>query len=507
MNSNYTSVLDIRERVFTEVAKLAYEGDYSKIDEIPYNIIPGEVATYRESVFLERAIVEERLRLAIGLPVRSAAEHAPLQQGIEESAISEKYYDPPLINIIKFACDACPEKKVEVSNQCQGCLAHPCVQVCPKDAVRMEKGLSVIDQDKCIKCGLCAAACPYNAIVEMERPCARVCGVDAIGSDELGRADINYDKCVSCGMCIVNCPFGAISDKGQIFQLVHALKEEGEVYAIVAPAFVGQFGPKMTDEKIKVVMKELGFTDTIEVAIGADLCTLDEAKEYVEKVPSEQPFMATSCCPAWSKMAKHEFPELESYISMTLTPMVLTARLVKREHPDCKIAFIGPCAAKKLEASRKSIRSDVDFVLTFEEVTGMALAKEIVFDDVEPAAEGFREATSLGRGFAVAGGVANAVVNVIKELKPEREVKIETAEGLAECKKMLKLAKSGKYDGYLLEGMACPGGCVGGAGTLSGGAPNYIRKSTNNVNRYAAKAEMKNSVESKYKKHLDLLQK
>jgi len=508
MNSNYTSVLDIRERVFTEVAKLAYEGgDYSRIDEIPYNIIPGEVATYRESVFLERAIVEERIRLAIGLPMRSAAEHAPIYQGIEESAISEKYYDPPLINIIKFACNACPEKRVEISNLCQGCLAHPCMQVCPKDAIHMEKGQSVIDQDKCINCGLCINACPYNAVVELERPCAKVCGVDAIGSDQFGRAEVDYHKCVSCGMCLVNCPFGAISDKGQIFQLVHALKEEKEVYAIVAPAFVGQFGPRMTDNKIKKVMKQLGFTDTIEVAIGADLCTLDEAKEYLEKVPGEQPFMATSCCPAWSKMARQEFPELAEYISMTLTPMVLTARLVKREHPDCKIAFIGPCSAKKLEASRKSVRSDVDFVLTFEELTGMTLAKEIVFDEVEPDEEGFSDASALGRGFSVAGGVAKAVVNVINKQEPGREVKVAAAEGLVGCRNMLAMAKAGKYDGYLLEGMACPGGCVGGAGTLSGGAPNYIKKSTNNVNRYAANAEMKNATDSKYKKHLDLLQK
>ena len=75
---------------------------------ICYKIIPGEVATYRESVFLERAIVEERLRLAIGLPLRSMTEHAPVSKGIEESAIAEKYYDPPLINIIKFACHSCP---------------------------------------------------------------------------------------------------------------------------------------------------------------------------------------------------------------------------------------------------------------------------------------------------------------------------------------------------------------------------------------------------------------
>ena len=507
MNTYYTSVLDIRGQVFTEVAKLAYEGgDYSRIEGIPFTIIPGEVATYRESVFLERAIIGERLRLAIGLPIRSAAEQAPLSYGIEESAISEKYYDPPLVNIIKFACHSCPEKRVEITNLCQGCLAHPCIQSCPKNAIKMKKGQSKIDQDACVKCGMCVTECPYNAIVEIARPCAKICGVNAIESDELGRADINYDKCVSCGMCLVNCPFGAIADKGQIFQLVHALKEKKDVYAIVAPAFVGQFGDKMTDGKLRSIMKELGFVDTIEVGIGADLCTLDEAKEFVEKVPHELPFMATSCCPSWSVMAKTEFPDFAPYISMSLTPMVLTARLVKREHPDCKIAFIGPCSAKKLEASRRTIRSDVDFVLTFEELMGMINAKEIDMENIEEE-KPFEGATALGRGFAVSGGVANAVVNEVKVIDPSREVRVVTAEGLDNCMKMLKNAQTGKYNGYLLEGMACPGGCIGGAGNLVGGDQKFIKKSLKKVSQYASSAKLKSAEDSEYKKHLDLLQK
>ena len=232
----------------------------------------------------------------------------------------------------------------------------------------MVHGKSVIDQSKCIKCGRCVEACPYHAIIKQERPCAAACGMNAIGSDELGRASIDYDKCVSCGMCIVNCPFGAISDKGQIFQLIQSIKRGDRVFAAVAPAFVGQLGPKVTPERLKAAMKRLGFADVAEVAVGADLCTIDEAEDFVKKVPAEQPFMATSCCPAWSVMAKKLFPDLAPNISMALTPMVLTARLLKKEHKNCKVAFIGPCSAKKLEASRRSVRSDVDFVLTFEEV-------------------------------------------------------------------------------------------------------------------------------------------
>lgn len=189
MRGIYSSVTDIRRKVFTEVARLAYEGgDYSRIEELPYKIVPGEVAMHRQSIFLERAIVGERLRLAIGLPLRPIDEHAPVSEGIVESAIADKYYDPPLVNIIKFACNKCPEKSFHVSDMCQGCLAHPCVEVCPKKAIRLENGKSVIDQEKCIKCGRCKDVCPYGAILKMERPCAKACGMDAIGTDEHGHA-------------------------------------------------------------------------------------------------------------------------------------------------------------------------------------------------------------------------------------------------------------------------------------------------------------------------------
>ena len=500
MRGIYSSVTDIRRKVFTEVARLAYEGgDYSRIEELPYKIVPGEVAMHRESIFLERAIVGERLRLAIGLPLRPLDEHAPVSDGIVESAIADKYYDPPLVNIIKFACNKCPEKSFHVSDMCQGCLAHPCVEVCPKKAISLVNGKSVIDQEKCIKCGRCTDVCPYGAILKMERPCAKACGMDAIGSDENGCAKINYDKCVSCGMCLVNCPFGAIADKSQIFQLIHSINRGDRVIAIVAPAFVNQFGPELTPEKVKPAMKMLGFDDVVEVAIGADLCTIEEAHDFMEKVPEKQPFMATSCCPSWSVMAKKLFPTLAPYISMALTPMVLTARLMKKEHKNCRVAFIGPCAAKKLEASRRTIRSDVDFVLTFEELMGMFQAKGINFAEVEPG-EPFTDSTAAGRGFAVGGGVAQAVADCIKQIDPDREVKVQSAQGLHDCKRMLMLAKAGKYDGYLLEGMGCPGGCVAGAGTLQ-----PIAKASASVKQYMNKAEHKIASESQYSIALDKL--
>lgn len=499
MLDSYASIIKIRRKVFEEVARLAYEGgDYSRIEEIPYQMLKGQ-AKYRESIFLERAIVAERIRLAIGLPVRSADEHEPISKGIEGAIKTERFYEPPLVNVIDFACNACPQNSYFVTDTCVGCLANPCANVCPKDAIRIVNGRSIIDQNKCIKCGRCKDVCPYGAIVHRERPCEKACGMDAIESDEYGRAKINYDKCVSCGMCIVNCPFGAIADKSQLFQVIQTIKSEYEVYAIMAPAFVGQFGPKVNLKTIDDAMSKLGFNGVYEVSIGADLCTIEEAHDFLDNVPSKLKFMGTSCCPSWSVMAKKEFPEFKDNISMALTPMVLTARLVKKEHPNCKIVFVGPCSAKKLEASRKSVRSDVDFVLTFEELMGMFIAKNVDFNTLteKPLKN---ETSADGRGFAVSGGVAQAVVNVIKRIDPTKDAKVESAQGLRNCKKLLQMAKAGKYDGYLLEGMACPLGCVSGAGTI---ATSTKTKAMVEVSK--RETPLKNCIDSKYKDKLNLL--
>ena len=134
MRGLYSSKTKIRHEIFTEIARMAYEGgDCSRLDELPYKIVPGEIASYRESIFLERAVVGERLRVAMGLSLRKISEHSRISQGVEASLVEEKYYEPPLINIIKFACHSCPENRVLVTEGCQGCLEHPCMEVCPKN--------------------------------------------------------------------------------------------------------------------------------------------------------------------------------------------------------------------------------------------------------------------------------------------------------------------------------------------------------------------------------------
>ena len=483
-----TKVRKRRQEVFTEIAKVAYNSEnlLNDIEEMPYKIVHADKSEYWENVYRERAVVREQIRLALGLSLRPENKPVHATQGVEESNIAEKYYEPPLMQVIPSACNMCEENKYVISDQCQGCMAQPCSEVCPRGAISYENGKSVIDQTKCIKCGKCREACPYDAITRHSRPCQHACGVKAIKSDELGRAYIDPELCVSCGMCMVSCPFGAIADKSQILQLIRAMQSGRDIYVALAPAFVGQFGADATPEKIKASLLELGFKGVYEVAVGADEGAMEEAKHYVEEVATGKvPFLLTSCCPSWASLAKKHFPDVIDNISNALTPMVATARMIKKEHPEAGVVFIGPCAAKKLEASRKSVRSDVDFVITFEELSAMFAAKGIYLNEADDI-DAVQDATAAGRGYAVAGGVAGAIEACINEYYPGTEVHIEHAEGLDECRKILLLAKAGKKNGCLIEGMGCPGGCVAGAGT---NIP--IAKAKVEVKKFAERADKK----------------
>lgn len=464
-----TPLKKLRRQVFVEMARVAFETDQTEIKDaieaIPFKITPGDKPLYRESIWRERAICSERLRLAMGLSLRPEDKPVHLTSGLRESDIADKYYEPPLMQVIPSACAACAPNMYKVTDNCRGCVAHPCTEVCPKGAVSIVNGKSFIDQSKCIKCGRCKNVCPYDAIAHHTRPCAEACGVKAIESDDLGRAKINSDKCVSCGMCMVSCPFGAIADKSQFFQLIRALRRGDKIIAEVAPSYLGQFGDKATPGKVKTALLKMGFQDVFEVALGADMGAATEAEHYAERVATgKQPFMLTSCCPAWAMLIKRYFPESADKISNTLTPMVATARTIKKKHPESRVVFIGPCAAKKLEASRRSIRSDVDFVITFEELSAMFEAKGIDFETLEESAA-LNDATGAGRGYAVSGGVAGAIEKCIAAYYPDTKVDIQHVEGLEDCRKILLLAKMGKLNGALIEGMGCPGGCVAGAGT------------------------------------------
>ena len=428
-------VTELRRKVFKEVARVAYESDdpASDLEEIPFLITPDEDPKYRESIYRERQIASERVRLAMGLSLRPANKPVHITAGVDKSTIAEKYYEPPLMQVIPSACDKCPDNEYYVSDQCRNCVAHYCVKACPKGAVSIVNGKSHIDQSKCIKCGKCKQACPYDAIAHHKRPCASACGVKAISSDEYGRARIDTEKCVACGQCMSACPFGAIADKSQIFQLIQAIKKGDEVVAAVAPAIIGQFGPKVTPGRMKSALLALGFKDVYEVAIGADMGCIAEAHHYVNEVSAGKlPFLFTSCCPAWAVLVKKQ-------------------RSIKVKRPDARVVFIGPCAAKKLEASRRTIRSYVDFVITFEELAGMFDAKGLNLDELEELPVHI-EATGAGRGYACSGGVASAIESCIREYYPGTEVKIQHAEGLADCLRSQQDSRFGRY-GTIVSGI------------------------------------------------------
>ena len=188
MRGVYSSKAKGRHDVFRAVAKLAFDGaDLKRIDEIPYELVRGEESQSYDNIFLERAVIGERLRVALGLPIRDASEYKLISDGVENAATEESYYTPPLINIIKFACHACPDHVTVVTNLCQNCIEHPCREVCPKHAITLGNRQSVIDRDKCVNCGRCIAACPYNAIIRMDRPCMKACGSNPRGRERTGR--------------------------------------------------------------------------------------------------------------------------------------------------------------------------------------------------------------------------------------------------------------------------------------------------------------------------------
>ena len=486
----YTDVIDIRRNVFTNVAEVILENDHRNTEKIKdemakisYKVIGKEDPSYRCCVYKERAIVRERVRLAMGLPLWEGGLSGPVYRGIERALSSVKTIDLNMVNVIPEACERCKEKTFEVTNNCKKCLSHPCSLVCPARAITFTGHSAVIDHEKCIKCGRCKEACPYHAIVVYGRPCSEVCGVNAIESDELGRAKINYDKCVRCGMCIVSCPFGAIADKSEFVQMLIAIKEKKPVYAILAPSFTGQAGPLVPPQTIAAGIMKIGFKGIMEVAYGADFGTLQESKEWYKKIYKENyPFLGTSCCPAWVDMARSLFPDMADNISHSYTPMVATGKYIKEKHPDALVTFIGPCIAKKAESLRPEMSPYVDFVITFEEMAAILVAMNIDLAEIKEEAD-LCHASGSGRHYATSGGVAEALKLNIMNNHPESEVIIEKADNLKDCKKMLLLARAGKSKANLLEGMACPGGCVGGPGIL---AP--IRQTEKEVDKFAKEA-------------------
>lgn len=438
----------IKHEVLYLVAKAAYEGNLEdKIDKIPYEMIPGPQARFRCCIYKEREIIRQRVRLA---------------QGLSPSANKD---NTNIVQVINSACEGCPITRFTVTDNCQKCVSKRCQEACNFGAISMTKDRAYIDPAKCKECGKCSQACPYNAIADLMRPCKRSCPVDAITMDDNNIVKIDEAKCIHCGACINDCPFGAISDRSFMVDVINMIKSGKQVYACVAPAIEGQFGSQVSIGIMADAIKELGFIDMYEVALGADMVAKSEAMEWLEAL-NEGKKKTTSCCPAFVNMVQKHFPSLAANISTTVSPMIAVARLIKTMNPEAVVVFIGPCIAKKSEVLNSVTQGGADYALTFEELSAMLNAKGITLNSF---GSHMQQGSIYGKGFATAGGVTKAVLQAMAEMERKEEIHVKGCNGAAECKKALLLMKLGKLPEDFLEGMVCEGGCMNGPGSVKKG--------------------------------------
>ena len=450
-----TKVQYLKYKVLREVARRAWDGlTPEEVLEIPQVIAPGKVPTMRCCVYKERAILGERVKLAMG----------------------GNKNNPNIIEVIDIACDECPAAGYEVTGSCRGCLANRCEDVCKRKAISFDHNhVAHIDKTKCVECGQCAKVCPFGAIVNRKRPCQNACKIKAIDIREDGAAQINDEKCIQCGACVYQCPFGAISDKSFIMDVINMLvgsegNKKYKVYAIVAPAFSSQFSHAKVGQAI-TGMKQLGFHTVIEAALGADMVAMTESRELVEKV-AEKGAMTSSCCPAFVRYIKTAFPELADFVSHNLSPMAALAKYIKSTDKTAKVVFIGPCTAKKAERQLDTVKDYVDAVMTFEELQALFDSKDMEISELPE--DVLDNASYFGRIFARVGGLSEAVAQALKEQNIDFEAKPVVCSGIEECRMaLLKLSKNPKIlGGNFIEGMACLGGCINGAGCLTHGEKN-----------------------------------
>lgn len=439
-----STIGNVKYAVLNKVAELAFEGTLEEnIDKIPYELIPGPQAKFRCCIYKEREIIRQRVRLAQG------------------KSPSVEQDDKNIVQVINSACEGCPITRFVVTDNCQKCMSKRCQQACNFGAISMMRDRAYIDPQKCKECGRCSQECPYNAIADLMRPCKRSCPADAISMDEYGIVKIDEEKCIHCGACIKDCPFGAISDRSFMVDVINMLNTEGiDVYAMVAPAIEGKFGKDVSIGSLRGAIKALGFKDMYEAAVGGDMVADSEAAEWAEAY-GEGKKMTTSCCPAFVNLIKKHYPQLLDHVSTTVSPMAALSRLLKKEHPEALMVFIGPCVAKKSEVIDSIGTNNADYALTFEELRAMFEAKRIQPADYQ---EDLQQGSIYGKRFGNSGGVTAAVVEALKEQEKSADIKVRVCNGAEECKKALLLLKVGKLPEDFIEGMACMGGCVAGPG-------------------------------------------
>ena len=464
-----TKVQHLKYKILREVAKLAWNDTLlDNLLDIPTTIVPGNTPTMRCCVYKERAILTERMKIAMG--------------GDSDN--------PNVIEVIEIACDECPMGGYEVTNACRGCLAHRCEDVCRFGALSFDENhVAHIDKTKCKECGSCAKVCPYSAIISRRRPCENACKIKAIHMNENKAAAIDNSKCISCGACVYQCPFGAITDKSFILDAIDIIKKSEnntkyKVFAVIAPSISSQFTYAKLGQVISG-LKKLGFHTVVEAALGADMVAYAESAELAEKG-----FLTSSCCPAFVSYIEKSFPDLLPFVSHNLSPMATIAKYIKEHEAPAKVVFIGPCTAKKAEVQKPEVAQYVDVAMTFEELQALFDSREIDITGLEE--DVLDNASYFGRIFARCGGLSDAVAEGLKEHGLDNfELKACSCDGIEACRVALLKKSKNLSDANFIEGMACVGGCIGGAGCLTHGEKNKAE-----VDKYGKEAYEKTIIDA-----------
>lgn len=421
------SSLELKPRILYEVARAAWDGTLSERREDICRLVCEE---FGDTV--SRHQVANQIRVAMGL----SPHELTTVEGENDAAALMGLMDGPFIVNDPTACKHCPE-------------AGTC----------------------------CGPDCPLHAL----------------SKEPGGAVSIDHSKCLGEGSCLAQCSFGGLTEKSQFVPLISLLRNQtSPVYASVAPAFTGQFGPDVTPGKLRSALLRLGFAEMVETALYADLITMKEAFEFDEHVQNIGDFLITSCCcPVWIKLIEGRYPDLASHISPSVSPMIASGRVLKTIEPEAKVVFIGPCIAKKTEATLPDLKGDIDFVLTFQELAAVFQATGI--DPATLPDEESPTASRAGRIYARTGGVSEAVADTLARILPGRvdDLQALKVHGIPNCQKVLEQAAAGQLEANFIEGMACVGGCVGGPGRIA-----TVEVTTSEVNRYGDAAAASTPVEN-----------